>query len=155
MSGIKFGHFCIIGRNIDALAVFYTRALGCFELPTGGTAEAVGEWADEVTGLPGCHMRLSGSPGAPTIELIEFSGPQRVVDANNSSAAAHGTVPPCALGLRHVAFVVDDLAAAVKNVLDNGGTQMGPLASPPEAKFKLVYCRDPEGNIVELMQLLP
>jgi catechol 2,3-dioxygenase-like lactoylglutathione lyase family enzyme len=59
-------------------------------------------------------------------------------------------------GLMHIAFSVDDIEATLDRFLRAGGKKLGePVEAPaaggvPRAGF--VYARDPDGNIVELLE---
>jgi len=56
-------------------------------------------------------------------------------------------------GFGHLAFLVDDVDAALAAVLSAGGGAVGRVATT-EVKgvgfLRVVYARDPEGNILEL-----
>ena len=56
-------------------------------------------------------------------------------------------------GIAHIAFEVDDVAAATRLVLERGGSRVGDVTSaevPGVGILTFVYVADPEGNIVEL-----
>jgi catechol 2,3-dioxygenase-like lactoylglutathione lyase family enzyme len=77
--------------------------------------------------------------------LFEFKSPEsegrqpRFLDAHE-------------LGIRHLAFYVDDCWAEYQRLQDLGGMAMGVPAGDPENGFA-VYCRDPFGNIIELAEI--
>jgi len=58
-------------------------------------------------------------------------------------------------GFGHIAFAVDDVDEALQAVIAAGGGAVGEVATA-EVKgvglIRLVYARDPEGNIVELQK---
>jgi catechol 2,3-dioxygenase-like lactoylglutathione lyase family enzyme len=56
-------------------------------------------------------------------------------------------------GFGHIAFLVDDVAEALKEVEAGGGGSVGRIVENEVAGvglLKVVYARDPEGNIIEL-----
>ena len=56
-------------------------------------------------------------------------------------------------GYGHLAFSVNDISAAVQDVVDHGGTLVGEIATTTVAgvgELEVIYVRDPEGNIIEL-----
>ena len=56
-------------------------------------------------------------------------------------------------GYGHVAFSVEDVSSAVREVVDHGGTVLGEIASTTVMgvlDLEVIYVRDPEGNIIEL-----
>jgi len=58
-------------------------------------------------------------------------------------------------GFGHIAFAVDNVDEALKAVLAAGGGAVGEIASAKIESvglIRLVYARDPEGNIVELQK---
>ena len=78
-----------------------------------------------------------------------------------SRACAKGGVTtflemPNTKGLRHLAFLVEDLEAVLDAVRGAGGQVLAPVQTVPttQAEFGtrqkwIVYCRDPEGNLLE------
>lgn len=55
-------------------------------------------------------------------------------------------------GMRHLSFYVDDCWAGYKRFLALGGVAMGIPVGDPEQGYS-VYCRDPFGNITELVEV--
>jgi glyoxylase I family protein len=91
-------------------------------------------------------------PAGPRIELLRYITP----DAIN----VPGVDRPNALGLRHLAFKVDDIAAAVAQLRAAGVVFPSDVQTVPDSQViyaggvrkQLVYFRDPEGNILELCE---
>ena len=54
-------------------------------------------------------------------------------------------------GIRHLAFVVDDIDAAVVGVRSRGGELVGEVENYQDI-YRLCYVRGPEGIIVELAE---
>jgi predicted enzyme related to lactoylglutathione lyase len=143
----KFVHTNLIARDWHGLAAFYEQVFGCVRVPP--ERDLSGPWleaATMVTGarIRGAHLRLPGyGDDAPTLEIFEYSpqGPPA------PGAAIHRP------GFVHIAFRVDDVAAARDEVLAAGGSDFGQIVSTPVhgAGFvTFVYVADPEGNIIEL-----
>jgi catechol 2,3-dioxygenase-like lactoylglutathione lyase family enzyme len=61
--------------------------------------------------------------------------------------------PANTLGLRHLAFPVDDVDAAVAAALAHGGELVGEVVRYEDA-WRLCYVRGPEGVLVELAERL-
>jgi predicted enzyme related to lactoylglutathione lyase len=58
-------------------------------------------------------------------------------------------------GFAHIAFAVDDVDEALSSVIAGGGSAVGQIAmteSEGAPSLRVVYARDPEGNIVELQK---
>jgi catechol 2,3-dioxygenase-like lactoylglutathione lyase family enzyme len=83
--------------------------------------------------------RSSGhGDSGPTIEIFSYDevAPQSDPVANR-------------VGYGHVAFLVEDVAAAMREVVEHGG-KPGEIVSHGALEF--VYVRDPEDNLIELQR---
>lgn len=79
------------------------------------------------------------------LELFEFSAPAQEGPSPRDSG-------PNDLGIRHLAFFVDDCRAEYQRLLDLGGDVLGQPTDLGGGVYA-VYCRDPFGNIIELAEL--
>lgn len=139
-----FHHPGLVVRDVDAASAFYCAALGFtflrdadWELADSGAAEAV-------LGIPNTAARcrlLKGANGF--LELFQFLSPPSVGDPAMMRA--------CDLGIAHLGFQVTDIDAAFDQFIAAGGTAHTKPQSVGDGRA--IYCRDPFGNIVELMQL--
>ena len=57
------------------------------------------------------------------------------------------------LGYTHICFQVEDFDEALDAFLTAGGTLIKPLTSARPGGARMHYCRDPFGNIVEILQV--
>lgn len=144
--GARFGHVNLTGRDWRRLAAFYTDVFGCEFVPP--ERDIRGDVLDRATGLhdahlTGAHLRLPGhGPTGPTIEIFQYDAMQ---DRPMPS--------PDRPGWGHVAFAVDDVAAALDAVMAAGGGRLGDIVTTATADGRAVtwcYATDPEGNLVEL-----
>lgn len=144
--GAKYVHTNLVARDWRALAEFYTRLFGCALVPPERDFRGAG--LDAGTGLrgahlTGAHLRLPGwGENGPTLELFHYD------DLAEAGAAAVNRP-----GYGHLAFSVDDVAAARAAVLAAGGAAVGEVVSLETAAGTRVtwcYVTDPEGNILEL-----
>jgi predicted enzyme related to lactoylglutathione lyase len=58
-------------------------------------------------------------------------------------------------GFAHIAFAVDDVDQALEATIAVGGSSVGDIATievDDVGVLRVVYARDPEGNIVELQK---
>jgi catechol 2,3-dioxygenase-like lactoylglutathione lyase family enzyme len=137
-------HVGIVVRDLAAATEFFV-ALG-FELQGEATVE--GDWVDRVIDLEGARSdiaMLQTADGHNQVELTEFqSPPARPGDAD---------APSNTLGIRHLAFVVDDVDAALEAARSHGGELVGTLERYRDI-FRLCYVRGPDGIIVELAEEL-
>jgi 4-hydroxyphenylpyruvate dioxygenase-like putative hemolysin len=87
---------------------------------------------------------MFGTPdGDANIELIKFHTPS---DENGIQHPLANT-----LGIRHIAFVVEDIEAHVAKLKKKGTGLIGEIINY-ENVYKLCYVRGPEGIILELAE---
>jgi catechol 2,3-dioxygenase-like lactoylglutathione lyase family enzyme len=144
----KYVHTNLIARDWKRLVRFYTDVFGCE--PKGLERDMSGEWLDRVTGLCnahliGVHLRLPGyGNDGPTLEIFNYD---QLIQCDLPAANR------CGFG--HIAFAVDDVEQALQAVIAAGGGAVGKVATTQVDRvglLRVVYARDPEGNIVELQK---
>lgn len=146
IAGVRYTHTNLIARDWRELAGFYESVLGCTPVPP--ERDYSGAELEAITGIPGSqllgvHLRLPGfGSEGPTLEIYEFT-------------PAIGALVPAINrpGLAHLAFVVDSVEDALRQVLSAGGGVLGEIASlttSTGSRVTLCYATDPEGNIIEL-----
>ena len=144
----KYVHTNLIARDWKRLVSFYTDVFGCE--PKIPERDMSGAWLDNVTSLAnthltGIHLRLPGyGHDGPTLEIFSYD---EVVE--------RGTPAANQCGFAHIAFAVDDVDQALQAIIAAGGGTVGKIASREVAGvglLRVVYARDPEGNIVELQK---
>jgi predicted enzyme related to lactoylglutathione lyase len=144
----RYTHTNVVARDWRRLAAFYQEVFGCVPLPPERHLTA--PWVAAITGVAGAeihgqHLRLPGyGEAGPTLEIFQYNLP------------AAGPAP-CVNrpGLAHLAFAVDDVAAARAAVLAAGGGAVGEVATteiPQAGRIMLAYVTDPEGNVIELQR---
>jgi catechol 2,3-dioxygenase-like lactoylglutathione lyase family enzyme len=140
----RLEHVGIVVGDLAAATEFFV-ALG-FELE--GEASVEGDWVDRVIGIDGARsdiVMLQTPDGDGRVELTGFQSPS----ARQGDADAQSNI----LGIRHLAFTVDDIDAAVENVRAHGGELVGTLERYRDI-YRLCYVRGPEGIILELAEEL-
>ncbi len=138
----RIDHIGIIVQDLPAAIAFFLD-FG-MELMGEGTVE--GEWVERIVGLQDVKedYAMLGTPdGETNIELIKFVRP---LDKEGVQRPLANT-----LGIRHIAFVVEDIEAMVARLKKNGAELVGEIQNY-EDTFKLCYIRGPEGMIVELAE---
>ena len=142
----RYVHTNIIAEDWRALADFYQTVFGCVPVPP--ERDFWGEKLEAGTGIPGAHLRgvhlrLPGyGDDGPTLEIFNYS----VLETRDASALNHP-------GFGHIAFAVDDVAAAQEAVLQAGGCAVGEIVTlhvSTGASVTWCYVTDPEGNFIEL-----
>jgi catechol 2,3-dioxygenase-like lactoylglutathione lyase family enzyme len=138
----RFDHVGITVADVDAATAFFV-GLG---LEVMGRTFVEGDFLDTVIGIPGSRteiVMLSPPDGGTTLELSSFERP----DHEPGSASAMATE----LGLRNIAFEVDDLQAVVDQLATDGYTLVGGIGQY-ENTWRMAYVRGPEGIIVSIAQ---
>ena len=139
----RFDHVGITVADLDTVTAFFvcwasrSRAHRCF---------IEGEFLDTVIGIPGSRTQivmLRAPDGGTRLELSSFVRP----DHQPGSPAAMANE----LGLRNVAFEVDDLQAAVDQLAADGYGLVGGIGQY-EHIWRMAYVRGPEGIIVSLAE---
>lgn len=140
----RFDHVGITVADLDLVTQFFV-GLG---LEVDGRVDVEGQFLETVTGIPDSATRIVGLrvPGGDTwIELSSFVRPGH---HPGSSAALSNE-----LGLRTVAFEVDDLPAMVDALAADGYLPVGGVGRY-EDSWLMAHIRGPEGIIVALAQRL-
>ena len=86
---------------------------------------------------------LETPDGHGRLELAKFHAP--------SGQGGDRHAPANTPGIRHVAFAVDDIDAAVAGLRARGGELVGEVENYEDI-YRLCYVRGPEGIIVELAE---
>jgi catechol 2,3-dioxygenase-like lactoylglutathione lyase family enzyme len=145
MSGVRrFDHVGITVSDLDAAVAFFT-SLG---MESQGRQVIEGEFIDTVCGIPDSRteiVMLAPPDGGTCVELSSFVRPDHV--PGNSSAMANE------LGLRSVAFEVEDLRATVEQLDAQGYGLIGGIGEWDNA-WAMAYVRGPDGITVALAQRL-
>ena len=140
---MKLLHICLVARDAEALASFYQTVFACKIKREAKVipAELV-ERGTEVKNSDLTSIWLSFSDcDRPFLEILEF-------DAQPDPKLTAVNTP----GFGHLSFQVDDIASTLESVVANGGSQIGELTTQKtgDTDIKILFFRDPEGNILEL-----
>jgi len=144
----EYVHTNLIARDWKRLVRFYADVFRCE--PKGPERDMSGEWLDRITALcnahlTGVHLRLPGyGDDGPTLEVFNYD---QLIESDLPAANR------CGLG--HIAFAVDDVEEALEAVIAAGGSAVGKVATTQVdgvGLLRVVYARDPEGNIVGLQK---
>ena len=136
----RVNHVMLYVSNLDASVDFYTRAFDLQE-------------TNRVTQLK--VTKADGSQLTRDIEIVflKFAGQDFVYElAQNPS-------PPDSLGrglFQHVGVDVMDIETALKRALEAGGELVAPvqLVSTKDINVKQAFLRGPDGESIELMQMI-
>jgi catechol 2,3-dioxygenase-like lactoylglutathione lyase family enzyme len=138
----RFDHVGITVGDLDIVTAFFV-ALG---LEVEGRTFVEGQFLETVCGIPDSRteiVMLKPPDGGTRLELSRFVRP----DSVPGSPAAMANE----LGLRNVAFEVDDLKASVDWAGSEGYGLVGGIGEF-EGAWRMAYVRGPEGIIVSLAE---
>ena len=139
-----FDHTSFTVADIECAVAFWRDVMGFAVADFSGRE---GDWLGAVVGVPGARCRIAHLHGHGThLEFIQYLSP----------AGDDVTGLPNRPGTAHVAFVVRDIEAMAQRMLEAGGSEQGRItrcASGGAAGCLAVYLKDPNGIIVELVQL--
>jgi catechol 2,3-dioxygenase-like lactoylglutathione lyase family enzyme len=138
----KMEHVGIVVDDLAAAIEFFVE-LG---LEPRGKGEVEGRWVERVIALDEVRVEfamLRAPDGHGEIELVKFRSPP----TQPGDPHAPANTP----GLRHLAFLVDDIHAVVAGLEARDTELVGELVRY-EDSYWLCYVRGPEGIIVELAE---
>ncbi len=135
-------HVGIVVEDLAAATEFFVE-LG---LEVEGEGQVEGASVDRIVGLEGIRsdvVMLKTPDGQRRIELAKFHSPP--------SPDGDPHEPANKPGIRHLAFVVEDIDAMVAGLRARGTELVGELVRYGDS-YRLCYVRGPEGIIVELAE---
>jgi len=135
-------HVGIVVDDLAAAIEFFVE-LG---LEPGGKGQVEGSWVDRIVALDGVKAELAmlrTPDGQGEIELVKFHSPP--IQGGDPNA------PSNTPGIRHLAFLVEDIDTLVAGLQARGTELIGELVRY-EDSYRLCYVRGPEGIIIELAE---
>ena len=144
-------HVNLVVTDLARMLAFYRDVLG---MTVTKQVTISGDWIGKTVGLNDVRAEVVylELPSGPRIELIRYLSPDAL--------KVTGVDLPNAIGLRHLAFRVDDIEAAAERLQRAGVELFSDVQTVPDSQVtyaggvrkRLVYFRDPEGNILELCE---
>jgi catechol 2,3-dioxygenase-like lactoylglutathione lyase family enzyme len=138
----RMEHVGIVVDDLPAAIAFFAE-LG---LELRGETPVEGGWVDRIVGLEGVRAdtaMMQTPDGHGRLELVKFHSPSR--------HGGNGPEPANAPGIRHLAFVVEDIDSVLAGLRSHGGELVGEVENYRDI-FLLCYLRGPAGIIVELAE---
>ncbi len=136
-------HVNIVVNDLDAVREFFL----LFGFEERDSSELKGEWISKIVGLDNVHAKYSMlclPEGQTNIELIKYFNPQSPPNKHEEKANQYG--------LRHIAFVVDDIEQQIEKLKGVGINCFNDVQTYAKNGKRLVYFYGPEGIILELAQ---
>jgi len=138
----QFDHVGVTVADLDAAIDFFVK-LG---LELEGRMFVEGEFLDTVCGIPDSRTEIAmlrPRDGGTAIELATFIRPESVPGSPGAMANE--------LGIRNIAFEVDDLRGTVDELAADGYGLVGGIGEY-EHTWRMAYIRGPEGMTVALAE---
>lgn len=136
-------HNGIVVSDLDKALYFYRDILG---LKTKREMIESGKYIDNLSALKGVRVKtikMSADDGN-LIELLYYeSHPRKPIDRDI-----------CDTGYSHIAFTVENLDYEYERLKEKGTKFNCTPQISADGKVKVVFCRDPAGNLIELVEEL-
>jgi len=148
---LAIDHINFVVSDLERSVKFYTELLGFSE---SKRPHLEGDWIESIVGLKGVVADVAfiiAPAGEPRIELLCYKTPKGEALPANSLANT--------VGIRHIAFRVDDIHAVVSRLKDAGVKVLGEPVVVPETVVThdaghkmLCYFHDPDGVLLEITE---
>lgn len=146
----RINHVNINCRDMDRQLPFYRDVVGCTVVSSAGTPESGAVF--ETIGYPGRRgarteiLAVPGNERGPYIELIQWA-----------EVGEDRTAAPRDIGIARIGFLTRDVDREHAELVAKGADVLGP---PHESdvgpvRVRAVFFRDPEGNLLEILQYVP
>lgn len=148
---IQLRHIGLYVKDIEKMADFYKAVFSMYpviekQVQCDGLIEDIFQQQDVevvITKLITEQGKVSGIDDM--LELIEISKlKKKDIECNRE-------LPVYAVGKMHLGIGVNDIEVTVKNVIDRGGKSLTVIRKMGNGN-KCCFCRDPEGNYLELIE---
>jgi catechol 2,3-dioxygenase-like lactoylglutathione lyase family enzyme len=140
---MQFNHIGISVTDLDRSIAFYRDMFGME--PLSEPLVFKGPQMDEIMDIPDVEGRLCMiGKDAMRLELFEFTHPV--------GKAKDSRYPVSDRGYSHFGIMVDDVAATYDRLKAAGVVIHGRLQTFAGGGITAAYCRDPDGNVFEIMQ---
>ncbi|MFO1151739.1 MAG: lactoylglutathione lyase family protein [Alsobacter sp.] len=146
---VTFSHVGITVTDLDKAVDFYAKCFGLYVIMGPTTIRhdesAIGQMCDDVFGEGWGSFRIAHMSTGDGIGIELFEFPNSVRRENNFEYWK--------TGIFHLCFQDPDVEGLIKRIEENGGKlRMKQVRSyfPGEKPYRMVYCEDPFGNIVEI-----
>ena len=142
----RIDHVGVIVNDLPVAKAFFLD----FGLEVQWEGELEGEWLDQIVGLNDvktAYVMLRMPDGQANLELVKFYRPSDERGIQQSFANT--------MGIRHIAFVVEDIEAIVAKLKKKGMETFSEIQTATayeNTRYKLCYIRGPEGIILELAE---
>jgi len=142
IKGIR--HTGIVVNDINKMVAFYKDILGMKKVLE--TIEE-GKYIETIIGLHSIRLHIIKllTPDNSMIELLKYEGVNNTVQRDNFLWRQ---------GITHIAFTVDDIDRIYMTLKKYGIDFISEPILSTDNYAKVCFCRDPEGNFLELVEVM-
>lgn len=140
---MKIRHIGIVVDNFDEMLKFYQNlGFNYFKTETES-----GSYIDKLVGLRGASIKITKLKYDENfiIELLKYSEPYSQKAINHKANR---------IGFSHIALDVKSIINTASLIKKAGGHIIGEIQTSPNKTVKVVYAKDIENNIIELVETL-
>ena len=141
---IRVRHIGITVNDLDKMLNFYGKFLGFSQQKV---ALEQGEYIDNFSSLENVRVttaKLSNTRDEVMIELLKYHSHE----GRSERSELINT------GITHFALTVPDLNSLYEDLLNEGIEFNAPPQKSPDGNALVTFCRDPEGNLLEVVEVL-
>ena len=139
---VQLRHVGIVVRDLEVSCIFYQKLLG---LTSYQVMDEQGPFIDAILGLNKGRVQTVKLPvpGGAVIELLYYHNPP-----NHESGARKINE----VGITHFALTVKDIDQEYDRLKKEGVEFHSVPQNSPDGYAKVVFCKDPDGNCIELVE---
>ena len=140
---LNIRHTGIVVSDLEKESQFY-KMLGFIEVSSEIEED---NFIDQVTGIEDVKIEWikMAAPDDNLIELIKYHS--HPIDSNFDNASSNK------LGCSHIAFSVGNIEETCEDIIRGGGSIVNKPATTADGKVKVAYCHDPEGVLLEIVEM--
>lgn len=137
-------HTGLVVSDLDRALAFWT---GLMNFKVVRQMDESGPHIDAMMGLEGVRVTTAKltAPDGGMLELLHFK-------SHSDKPSWNGT--PFSTGFTHIALSVSNLDELCSKLVDAGASFPAPPQYSPDGAVKVIYCRGPEGILLELVEVL-
>ncbi len=138
-----FRHVGIYVNDLEQMSRFYK---ACFRFEELSKATEGGDYLETLLGEQGIeidNVKMTDKRGM----ILELIKTRQKYDDIHSERVSN-------IGCMHIAFTVTNLEQIRDDLLHNGGKPISECLVSPDGYAKVFFCKDPEGNYLELVEVL-
>jgi len=136
-------HIGIVVTDLETSIHFYCNLMG-FQITK--QMEETGDYIDNILSLQNVKVTTvkMNTPTGQMIELLKYY----------SHPAEQRMQKIFGIGISHIAFTVDNLDMEYERLVNNGVQFNSVPQVSPDGYAKVVFCKAPEGTLIELVEVL-